>query len=96
MIRVTYINPRTYHPIKLILLMLLCMNTLQQQLLFMVKAGLQERHWTQKRLADQLGCSENHLSRVLTNKYQVSLEFWGEMLEVLKVPGFQPISSIND
>lgn len=64
------------------------MNTLHEMLIAVVKFYMKKRKWNQKKLADLAGCSETHLSHVLTGRTQGTLGLWNTLLEVLKVPGF--------
>jgi transcriptional regulator with XRE-family HTH domain len=54
-----------------------------------VKFYMKKRKLNQKKLADLAGCSESHLSHMLTGKTQGTVALWNTLLEVLKVPGFQ-------
>jgi len=64
------------------------MNTLQKHLIFFVRSGMAQQHWTMTKLADQAGCSASQISRMLSGKSPGTLEIWSTLLELLKVPGF--------
>jgi transcriptional regulator with XRE-family HTH domain len=72
---------------------MLSMNELQTQLVFLVWAGMKKQKLSQKKLADQAECSEQHLSDLLRGKRQGTLGLWNRLLVAAKVPGFQGISA---
>lgn len=67
-------------------------NKLQEILVFQIKAAMKMRKMSQKKLAEQAGCSERHLSNLLSGKTQGTLGLWDTLLKVLEIPGYQRIS----
>lgn len=72
---------------------MLGVNKLQEILVFQIKAAMKMRKVSQKRLAEQAGCSEKHLSNLLSGKSEGTLRVWDTLLGVLEIPGYQRIST---